>query len=698
MTLKLLQVYFAMSLTAGTSNLRQMSRKLLCYCVLLCFFPTPTIPDTDSNDYCPIPDEIDDSLKITADQLSGSLSGHAKLEGEVQFEQGDNHLRANQISYDANTNTARAKGNVQYTSCNVVSPAWFINANQLILSEDQAVAKNAWFVFGDIPIAYFPRYRMALNNQRKSGFLTPEINDSSTSGFELGTPFYFNLAPNYDATFAPRWLSDRGTQFNGEYRYLSLLGEGSFRADWLDDRKHPDNRYSHSFKHLKAGKRSRLKIHHQRVSDTAYRDDFGGPLQSYQDNYLRSYVQLDTTWQGWQLSLLGEGLQTAEESIGNAARARPYERRPSLTLARRFFTDKSNQWDFQTHLTEFDYRGDDEADETSGSRFDNILKWQRPYRRPGFHFTPAASIRYTRYSLDLKTPTHFRNHPDDTITRTIPSVSLRTGLVFEKNKSGYQRTLEPELYYLKVPYRNQSDIPIYDTSEPEFRFNELFLDNRFRGTDRIADAEQISVALTHRILHSNSGKELLRASLGQIFYFRNQRVALNNEAPTNNSKSDIIAEFMFNLNDKLTFNNTLAWDTDIDRVNRTVNRISLNASNNRIINLFHRYQRFNYRQVGMSFRMPLTNKWTVLGGWSRDIIRNQDLLTLAGLEYQSCCWKIGLLGQRFLKNLEGDGTLANGDTDYDTSFGIELSFRNISTLGTGTAEILEKRIYGYKQQ
>lgn len=651
------------------------------------------VPDVQAENYCPSPqaDDAREIWAISADQLIGKSSGNVELQGQVQFEKADNYLRADRIFYSADTKTVHAAGAVQYSRCSRADPDWFINAEQLTLSTDQVVVKNAWFVLGNMPVFYLPRYSMTLNNQRKSGFLIPGINADSSRGLALDTPFYFNLAPHYDAMLKPRWLTRRGLQLDGEYRYLLPLGQGRLRGDWLSDRRHPDDRYSYSFEHDKEGRKARLQLRYQRVSDRSYIDDLGGSLQSYYNSYLRSYVQLTYAWKGWIMNFLGETLQDADERMD--ADSRPYERRPSFTLQRRFFTKSGNEWNLQTHLTELDYRGS-EADKVGSLRYDNLLQWQLPLYRPWFHITPAASIRYTYYDLESAN-TMTRNRYPDSISRTIPGISLHSGLVFEKNRGDYKHMLEPEIYYLKVPYKDQANIPVYDTAEPAFRFSDLFRDNRFRGTDRIADADQLSVALTRRILDGKSGKEILRASLGQIFYFRSNRVILGETNSAEGSKSDIATELMMNLNERLVFNNAFTWNTDIDRTSRILNRLSMNDGKNRAINLFHRYQRGEYRQIGFNLNLPLSQRWQIFGGWNRDIMNHRNLLITAGFDYRACCWKLRLFGERFLQDLDGDGTLTNGSGDYDTSIGVSFSFSGFGAGQDNVQDIMAAKVSGY---
>ena len=652
-----------------------------------------------AKNYCPAPKTqvSEPTIRVSANQAFAHPDGYARLDGNVQVIQGDNKLRANQVDYNYKKRKLNARDQVLYTNCNVDDPSWFITADRVSIDKNRAVAKDAWLVVAGVPLLYLPRYHITLDKTRETGFLTPGLNSGSEVGLDIKTPFYLNLAPNQDLTLTPHWLTRRGLQLNNDYRYLTGFGQGTIHADWLSDRKYVSDRYAYTLHHDTTSQDLKVDMLYQRVSDIDYTSDFRGPLKFIDENYLHSYAQIEKVWNGWHINSHIETIQASDNNANFLTR--PVEKRPEISLSKRLFTGyNSGEINLHTSWTQFDFRAPETiSDKVGGQRFDNFLQWQLPLRRPGFYLTPTAQIRYTGYDLKLDTASKVRQYPNK-ISRTIPSFSFKSGLIFEKQSTDghYKKILEPQIYYLNVPYRTQSSIPLFDTTQPEFRFNQLFDDNRFEGVDRIGDADQLSFALTHKILHSKSGKEIIRASLGQIFYFRNNKVALNTATATpQRSKSDIAAELSFSLNEKVKFYNTISWNNDTDHTQQTINRLSLNAGNNRLINLFHHYRRDEYKQLGINFSLPVANQWKLFGGYSYDTRSNRDLLTVAGLEYQSCCWSLRLLGQRFLKDIDGDGSLATGQLNYDRTIGIELNFRGLGSLETSVDNILENRITGY---
>ena len=639
-------------------------------------------------------------IKASADRMITGADGYARLSGNVQIKQGTNRIRAGQIHYNLKKKLVQAKNNVLYTNCGAVSPAWFIAADQISLSQNQAVAKSAWLVFGNTPIFYFPRYRILLDEKRKSGLLTPDISSSNSRGLEIGTPYYFNISPNHDAVLTPRYLGKRGLQFDNEYRYLTHWGAGELEADWLDDHKYNDNRYSYQIKHNYTNNDdTRFNMHYQRVSDKNYTDDISKSFHFSSENYLRSYINLDHVWNGWRLNMIADTLQSADEDIDTMTNPRPYEIRPAITVAKNFYpagtglaVNMHSQW------TRFDYRGTGPGNRIDGQRFDNQLGVSWPYKRPDFHLTPAANIRYTSYDLSRPYDIDPRK-----ISRTVPSFSVRSGLIFEKNgpDQRYRHTLEPELFYLNVAKRNQDDIPLFDTGRTEFRFSELFSDNRFNSIDRIGDADQLTLALTKRVIHERTGKEVLRASLGQIYYFRKNTVTLEDEENSDRNNSDIAAELLMDLNSKVKWRSALVWNQHDSETSRLVNRVSLDAGKNRLINLYHRYRRDNdddeqqYEQLGFNFRIPVADRWHLLSAWSYDTKNSDSLEVLGGIEYQSCCWGLRLLGQRTLKDIDGIRSVSS-NLDYDTTIGLELNFRGLGSVANYSEDLLEKSIFNYQ--
>ncbi len=640
-----------------------------------------------------------DTIEASAKRFSARTDGRARLSGAVQIEQGEHRIRAGRIDYDPDTRRLRASGDVRYTSCGTKDPAWFLSAERFTLDHERGVgtAKNAWLVVGDVPLFYLPRYRVSLEGKRKSGFLAPDIGGGSETGAELAFPYYFNLAPNHDATVEPRVLTKRGVQFAGRYRYLQRFHEGRLESDWLDDSDYRDgDRYSYSLHHqTRAGDKLRMQLQLQRVSDDNYIEDLSGSFDLIGENYLNSKILTDYVWRGWHLNFTAEDFQRADEDAEREDGL--YERQPSVSLSKTLYSPRLNlDLGLRTEWTDFNskYRAQDPMDNIEGERFDSEITLRWPYRRAGFHFTPSAAMHHTGYDLD--------DRPNE--SRTLPRFSLRTGLVFEKSlhQKRYLHTLEPELFYLHVPRRDQRRLPVFDTGTSEFRFSQLFEENRYNGADRIGDADQLTLALSTRLIRPHSGREALRFSIGHTSYFRNRRVSLPGEDTTTSryGYSDLASELMLNPNKTTRFTSALIWDTEEEQPARYAARLALNAGDNKYISLSHHYRRgddgFSQSEIGL--HLPLGARWHWFGGWRYELRESENIGVMAGLRYEGCCWSLRLAGQRLLHDVNGpDTSIANGSLDYNTTIGVEFSLRGLTGLGLNTdSRLLERWIPNYR--
>ena len=671
---------------------------LKCLLAVVFFTAATNLP---AKEICPLKNtSVADAIEASAKRYSTNSDGHMRLLGTVQVEKNTKRIRAERIDYNSKTQRLKASGDVRYTNCNIKNPTWFLSADQFILDPNRGIgtAKNAWIVIGNTPLIYLPRYRIPLENKRSSGFLTPDISNNSQSGTEISFPYYFNLAPNLDATIEPRILSKRGIQFAGKYRYLSRFHRGTIKGDWLNDSDYEknDNRYSYSLDHLmKISDKLRTQIQVQRVSDENYIEDLSGSFDLTGENYLNSKMITDYVWRGWHLNFVTESFQRADNDAERESNL--YERKPSVSLSKNLYSPYFNlNVDLRSEWVNFsrkyptsnaDPNTENTYNNTEGKRFDNEIVLSQPYRRPGFHFTPSLAMRYTDYNLD--------NLPNK--SRTLPWFSLRTGLIFEKGiyQNRYRNTIEPELFYLNVPRRNQNDFPVFDTRLSEFRFSQLFEKNRYNGADRIGDADQLTLALSSRFLHLDSGKEALRFSVGHTSYFRDRKVSLADEDTKTSrySYSDLASEFLINLNEKIKFTSSLIWNTEEEQPDRYSTRLILNASDRKLINLSHHYQRGEqgFNQSEISFGMPVGTSWNWFGGWRYDLRAHENISLMAGLRYETCCWELSLTGQRWLQDVNGvDKSIANGSLDYNTTIGIGFKLRGLGSVGINNENYLPK--------
>lgn len=654
-------------------------------------------------------------LRISADKAKVDPNQTSILQGKVQLEQEENRIRADNVTVDAKTNKLTAKGNVLYTNCRDRSPPWFISAEEMTFDQNErrGVIKNAWLHLGAFPLLYLPRYRIDWSQeQRRSGLLPPRLSYSSKSGIEAGSPLYLNIAPNKDMTITPTVHSRRGIGVDVDSRYLYAYDQGRFGFSWLDDTEYNDERYFYFFDHrARVGDLFRLDIRVQRVSDYDYAEDLGSGSDLFNASYLRSYLESNLFWRGWNLGFQTEMLQRADDDADPLQKPYQYQVRPSFRLSR-IFSDAplGMNFAFRSQATQFvhKYKYVQETDGSSeyipsGNRIHNSIRMDWPYRQPWFFFIPAATVNHTHYKIYRR----------GSLNRTQPIFSVHSGLILEKipePDSRFRHTIEPSLFYLNVPRRAQDHLPLFDTTANEFNFQSLYSENRFNSIDRIGDADQLTLALNSRLLHRNSGKEVLRASVGRIYYFRDRQVQLNDSADKKQSQSPLIGELKLDLNNKVKFLSSWVWDSKQEQTLKLTSRLSLKGGRDRVVNLYYRSQadefeeqlsfdgnRHGFEQAGINLGVALNNNWTVLAGWSYDFDADDNLLTFAGIEYRSCCWAFSLSMQRKLIDVDNEsGRLVDGGLDYENFIGFEISLEGLGSLGDNLRRKLGDEIFDYR--
>lgn len=651
-----------------------------------CLSAKPSYAQSKNGAQCPVGGLQEDVFSLSARQLHARDREYAAMSGQVQLQGPDYRLRANRMIYDNKRKRLQAEDEVMFTRCDPRDPSWFITADRITLDGEKARVKNAWFIFGGTPLLYIPRYQIGLKKQRKSGFLTPKVSNKSSLGLEFGTPYYLNLAANQDATLTPRYLSKHGLQLQAEFRYLNRLDKGAVHAEWLNSRRYKSDRYAWGLEHrFHKGNYLNFDLSLQKVSDANYFQDLDAPLDKVAEQYLPSFIRLDYAARGWQFSIAGESLQRTDLSA--TREDRPYVHRPSVSLNKTWSHGKGFALEWNGDWTRFETRRS--AGKPEGRRFNNRVGLQWDYRHPGFFLKPAFSLHHTRYSLNRLSD---RNR-DRSISRTLPIFSFYTGLSLSKALNHrFHNTLEPQLFYLYAAERKQDDIPLFDTGERDFRFAQLFRHNRFNGQDRIGDANRLVGALTTRVIHSETGKEALRASVGYIERLSRERTSLSPGA-NNKAAADLAAELAINMNGKIRFQAALAYDKDLNHSQHYHGRLSLVGAGNRALHLSHHYRRDEIRQIHLDFSQPLGERWNLLGSWQHDVRNHRGLDVLMGLEYKSCCWGMRLLAQRYLKDVD---TFNDDALDYNRSIGIEFSFSGIGNVGSRNEHVLSKKINNYR--
>jgi LPS-assembly protein len=622
--------------------------------------------------------EDPDTYIISRSAEFGYDRGRIRFEG-AEFSLGSSNARGAADELQINESGTLSLGGVEYTTCPPDAEDWLLRGKSIVLDTAEGVgtAKGMQLRFKGVPIIYLPYISFPIGEARKSGILTPEIGSSGRSGNEVSVPYYFNLAPNYDATVTPRLLTSRGVQLATEFRYLTEGNEGVIAADYLpDDDTLGRSRHQVRFEHRtlwENGWRNRINL--REVSDSQYFEDLGGSLSISSITHLDRHIRFDYHADRWSLFAQAQDFQTIDDTI--LPEDDPYRRLPQVLLNGSWPVSVF-QLGIDTELVNFD-----RDTGVTGWRLNAAPSIAIPFERPGWFFKPAVAVDYTQYELSNTLPDEATNP-----SRTVPITSVDTGLVLERTMANSQRvqTLEPRVLYVNIPYRDQDGLPVFDTITPDINLVQLYRKNRFLGIDRIGDTEQISAGVTSRVLDVATGRELMTATIGQTRYFSDRDVVLPGEPASTFKTSDYVAQVRFLLFDNVNFDFGHQWGTGENGTTRSEARLQYRPAGNKILNLSYRFRRNSLEQGDLSWSWPLATSWNFVGRYNFSFRDSEALEQFFGLEYESCCWGLRLVSRRHISTRDGT---------RDSSFGLQLVLKGMTSVGTAADKLLERGILGY---
>lgn len=618
-----------------------------------------------------------DNVRVQSSELHYNLTQDSgeMLAAEYHLNQSDGRGFSQRVVQDA-PGLTRLEDST-YTTCPVDNPDWSLNASTINLHHDQerGVARNATLKIRHVPVLYLPYLSFPLTDARKSGFLWPVIGSNERSGLQLSTPYYFNLAPNYDLTLTPTLLGRRGLQLGSEFRYLTGKHKGALSYALLPHDRASDksNRYYFNVQNdTRLGELSSLALKAEGVSDDQYFVDLGNSLEATSVVNLERRLEYRTAGENWSFSSLLQNYQVLDGGVA------PHARLPQLLL--RYRPPQSGSGLNLSAETEFTHFSGS-ATETNGTRLDFSTRASKKFSTDAAYIKPSLTLHHTEYALDDADNTR--------ITRTLPTASLDTGLFFERNIKGgrYVQTLEPRLFYTYTPYRDQSGIPVFDSSERSLSYDQLFAENRFTGKDRIGDTNRLSASLTTRIQSPDEGRELFRASIGQMYYFDDRKVTLPEEAPMQGDRSELILEAAGEINPRTRLSGTAYWDSAENTFNAGEVRVRYKDDKKRILNVGYAQRKDDFESANLSFSVPVNPRWKAIGAWEHDLQNNRDLETVIGAEYESCCWKTRVASRNYL---------LPDNTTRDNAVFVELELKGLGNFGSGTRDLLQNRVYGYE--
>ncbi|NOT18864.1 MAG: LPS-assembly protein LptD [Sideroxydans sp.] len=570
--------------------------------------------------------------------------------------------------------------NANYTTCPIEQDDWMLKMSRLTIDRaaQVGVAHHARIEFFGVPLLYTPWMDFPLNSNRRTGVLSPLFGSTHSSGTELTVPYYLNLAPYVDATLSPRWLEKRGTQLNNEVRYLQPNFAGELQADaLLNDNLSHTNRTHFSLKHgqqLGYGVSASLNLN--RVSDDNYYRDLATTVAATsQTNLLQEGVLNYAVW-GWQTSARVQHYQTLQDPL--APVLAPYWRHPQLNAS----TQQSLLGaTLALHSEYVDFR---HPTLVNGRRLVTYPSISYPLlSHSGYFLTPKVGVHRTQYALDTNTAGYLPNS-----IRTLPIFSLDSGLIFERSDSflgnGYMQTLEPRAYYVRIPYQDQSLLPNFDTAQAPFSFSQMFTENRFLGSDRVGDADMLTVALTSRAIDDEDGVERIKIAAAERFTFSEPLV--NFATPTNRTtRSDILLTAGGRMTRHWTLDSLLQFNPNANVTESYNVAASYKPEAGKVLNLGYRYTRGILKQMDIATQWPISGRWHSVGRFNYSLHDQRILEALGGLEYNENCWTLRLVAQTF----------ATAAKETTTGVFVQLELNDLVRIGSDPLAALRTSVIGY---
>lgn len=695
--------------------------------------------------------------QLTANEaIYSEQTGSITIEGELTVRQPDllllankgivnqreNRLAIDDATYVIHSANVRGKGKKitknkeildlqgsEYTSCEPDNNNWLLRGSQITIDteKNQGVAKHVRLVVEGIPVFYWPYLRFPVGNDRQSGFLFPVIK-SSDGAIDVSIPYYFNLAPNYDLTLTPHFLQDHGTQIEASGRHLnrhfetditlvhlsndkgvlsdseqSLVDDGSKTADEINPFR-GDDRWLVSVR--QAGGKGQpwfSTIDYNEVSDNNYLDDFDNAsgVDSTNETRLSQQITAGYQFEHWRLSINNQQYQVLNDNI-----TRPYKLLPEINFDGAYSFSDSTLGDvnltFDNEWTNFAHSDSDNPGDTTPIGNRTRLKYAVELDKTadaGF-FRPRLQARHLSYQLDAS---KFSAGTNTSTSITVPQAVIDSGLYFEREGNTYQQTFEPRLFYFYSPFKDQSDIINninFDTSSSTFSYSQLFRDTRFAGGDRIDDANQVSVGLTTRFIGNSSGREWFSASIGKAFYLEERQVTLSGARDTDNN-SPIAGRFSSQFSQHWQLNNDFIYNDDTGNIDDNTLSLKYRGSDSSLFNVSHRFLRSDIaanttQQTQVSAILPIAKRsWYVFAHADYDHTNERDLEQLAGIEYNSCCYRARFAYKRSID--DDQVATGNNSIDYDQRIILEFQLLGLGSTSKQFNNLFKDNIDGYEQ-
>ena len=626
----------------------------------------------------------DSGIRIVADRAEGNQNTDTHTITNIRYQLVDRRGNGGADSIEL-TGPLGQMHHSTYSTCDPSQRMWELRAQQIDVDSDEGfgVARNAVLRMGKFPVLYVPWFKFPVDDRRQTGLLYPAVSMSSRNGFDYRQPIYLNLAPNYDMTLEPRWMSKRGLLLDTEFRYLYDGGRGIINASYMPDddlRDRDRGRFLFSGYH-NLGQNWQARANVGWVSDERYVEDFANRLAGISASYLQSTAGVYGLGQHWSAGAMAEHFQLTDYTLTDANL--PYSRLPRLYFN---WEQPLGHW-FDAGVWAETVRFE-HSERPGGSRLDVKPYVSARLGGPAWYITPTLAWRYTAYDLEPALAQQLGG--DTSPTRSLPITTFDAGVYFDRDTriggADYLHTLEPRLFYLNTPYREQDGLPLFDTRPFTFSWGQLFRDNRYSGADRQTDANQLTVALSTRLIRQADGREKLSASLGQIRYFEDSRVVAPGELPVEEGKSAWVADANYAINDRWNLGASYQWDPKFRREDLASVRARYLWPGDGVVNIGYRYRRDLLEQADFNFLYPINPVWSVVGRYYYSIDDDKLLEAVGGVQWDSCCLAVRALARRYVRNREGE---------LDNSIQFEFVLKGLGSAGQDTERTLRRAILGY---
>jgi len=735
-------------------------------------------------------DTNDLPVTITADSAKGNYPDNATFTGNVDINQGNSRLRADEVQLHqkqpegaaAPVRTVDALGNVHYddnqvilkgpkawsnlntkdtnvwegdyqmvgrqgrgdadlmkqrgenrytilengtfTSCLPGSNTWSVVGSEVIHDREEQVAEiwNARFKLGPVPVFYSPYLQLPVGDKRRSGFLIPNAKYSTSNYFEFYLPYYWNIAPNMDATITPHYIHKRGNvMWENEFRYLTQAGTGLMELDYLPSDKvfqdeHPTegdkHRWMYYWQHAGVMDQVwRFNVNYTKVSDPYYFNDFDSKYGSSTDGYATQIFSA-----GYAIQNFNATVSTKQFQVFNTQTRSTYGAEPQLDV--NWYQNDVGPFDTRVYAQAVHFVNTN-SDMPEATRVHLEPTINLPVSNDWASLNTEAKVMATHYQQKNVDWYNNRNNTDleESVNRVLPQFKMDGKLIFERDMGlladGYTQTLEPRMQYLYVPYRDQSKIQNYDSSFLQSDYSGLFRDRTYGGLDRIASANQLTTGVTSRV-YDDAAVERFNVSVGQIYYFTESRTGDDDIKWEKDNKTGSLvwaSDTYWRMTDRWGLRGGLQYDTRLNNIATSSSAIEYRRDEDRMVQLTYRYASPEYiqatlpnyakaeqykdgiSQVGGAASWPIADRWSIVGAYYFDTNTSKPADQMLGLQYNSCCYALRVGYERKLNGWDTQ----NSQSKYDNVIGFNVELRGLSSnYGLGTQQMLRSNILPYR--